>query len=393
MFITRLRLHNWRNFRDIDVPLQRRVFIVGANATGKSNLLDAVRFLRDIAKESGGGLQAALASRGGFQQARSLFARGKDNHILIDAELSADPWVDKGPAWRYRIELRQETWGTHRVLVEREQAWHEGRLVLDRPDRDDAGDDHRLTQTALEQINANKPFRPVAEFLASVRYLHLVPQMVRHAQEMQARALPDDPFGQGFLEQLMRTPKRTRDARLRRIEKALRSVIPQFSELRVRRDEVSGRPHLEARFEHWRARGAWQRDDSLSDGTLRLIALLWAAYEPGGPLLLEEPELSLHDAIVRHLPGAFGAVALGLRSAGVRTPRQIWLTTHSAPLLSDEGISLSEVVLLYQEEAGTRATTAAHDPALRALREAGQPIGDAVLPWVGVTSPQLTFLR
>mgnify|MGYP002781015023 CR=1 FL=1 len=41
MRFTRLQLKNWKNFRKVDVELQERVFIVGPNAGGKSNLLDA----------------------------------------------------------------------------------------------------------------------------------------------------------------------------------------------------------------------------------------------------------------------------------------------------------------------------------------------------------------
>jgi len=46
MIISRLILRNWRNFRFIDIDLTDRVFIVGPNASGKSNLLDALRFLK-----------------------------------------------------------------------------------------------------------------------------------------------------------------------------------------------------------------------------------------------------------------------------------------------------------------------------------------------------------
>ncbi|MDD9852741.1 MAG: AAA family ATPase, partial [Deltaproteobacteria bacterium] len=65
MMISRVKLKNWRNFREVDVPLRERQFIVGPNASGKSNLLDAFRFLRDIAKGTGGGLQKAIEDRGG----------------------------------------------------------------------------------------------------------------------------------------------------------------------------------------------------------------------------------------------------------------------------------------------------------------------------------------
>jgi AAA15 family ATPase/GTPase len=44
----RLHLGNWRNFASVDVRLQNRVFVIGPNAAGKSNLLDAFRFLHDL---------------------------------------------------------------------------------------------------------------------------------------------------------------------------------------------------------------------------------------------------------------------------------------------------------------------------------------------------------
>ena len=66
MMIKRLVVKNWRNFRHIDVRLRERQFIVGANASGKSNLLDIFRFLRDVVKAEGGGLQKAVKDRGGY---------------------------------------------------------------------------------------------------------------------------------------------------------------------------------------------------------------------------------------------------------------------------------------------------------------------------------------
>ena len=55
-------------------------------------------------------------------------------------------------------------------------------------------------------------------------------------------------------------------------------------------------PHLEATYEHWRPNAGKQREDQFSDGTLRLIGLFWALLDGEAPLLLEEPELSLHSA-------------------------------------------------------------------------------------------------
>ncbi|MYG46120.1 MAG: AAA family ATPase [Synechococcus sp. SB0675_bin_6] len=55
---------HWRNFHgQVDMPLAPRMFLLSPNASGKSNVLDALRFLRDTADQ---GLQAAISSRGGM---------------------------------------------------------------------------------------------------------------------------------------------------------------------------------------------------------------------------------------------------------------------------------------------------------------------------------------
>ena len=84
--MTRLKLKNWRNFKQIDIALRDRVYLIGPNASGKSNLLDVFRFLRDIAKPSGGGLQKAVKDRQGITKLRCLQAR-TDPEVAIEQEL------------------------------------------------------------------------------------------------------------------------------------------------------------------------------------------------------------------------------------------------------------------------------------------------------------------
>lgn len=66
MRITNLTLRNWRNFKNLEVRMGERLIVVGPNASGKSNLLDSIRFLRDLSRD-GGGLQSAIRSRGGVE--------------------------------------------------------------------------------------------------------------------------------------------------------------------------------------------------------------------------------------------------------------------------------------------------------------------------------------
>ena len=85
MRLTALRLENWRNFRRAEMPLARRVFLVGPNASGKSNLLDAIRFLRDVA-DPRGGFQEAVDRRRGVSQVRCLHGR-QHSDVVIDVTM------------------------------------------------------------------------------------------------------------------------------------------------------------------------------------------------------------------------------------------------------------------------------------------------------------------
>src|SRR5882762_563563 len=140
MIISRLILKNWRNFRALDVRFTDRVFVIGPNASGKSNMLDAFRFLRDIAKP-GGGLQRAIVQRGGISKVRCLAAR-KEPDIEVSVELSEN---GSRFAWRYEIGITQQVRGYRQPILRYERVWKGDSLVTERPDADDKRDELRLT--------------------------------------------------------------------------------------------------------------------------------------------------------------------------------------------------------------------------------------------------------
>lgn len=365
LYFTRLKAARWKNFGEFEIDLQRRAFFVGANAAGKSNILDIFRFLRDIAR-TGGGFREAVEARGGVSAIRSLFSR-KRTDVVIDVSIGSD---ERPNAWRYLIAFGQDNNRNPKLL--KEQIWRNDRIILDRPDREDVEDEALLSQTHIEQISANKNFRPLATFFSSINYRHIVPQIVREPDRSFGRL--EDPYGGDFLELVANTPKRTRDSRLRRIAESIKFAVPQLSELTLEQD-TKGFWHLKGRYEHWRATGAWQTEAQFSDGTLRLMGLLWALMESGGSLLLEEPELSLHPAVVQHLPSVFSRAAR-------RSGRQTIVTTHSEALLSDRGVALDEVHLLASAHEGTTVQTAIHNQQVRLLLQGGITVADAVFPLV-----------
>jgi len=377
MIISRLVLKNWRNFRAFDVPLSDRVIIIGPNASGKSNLLDAIRFLRDVA-HPGGGLQPAITQRGGLSKVRCLAAR-REPDVEFDVELSEG---GAAPQYRYAIGITQQVRGYRQPVLRYERVWKNGSLLLDRPDDRDREDSLRLTQTHLEQIGANAEFRPVARFFDSIRYLHVVPQLLRHPEAFQGQSVPEDPYGRNFLEMVAKTPEKTRKSRLRKIEAALREAVPQLTKLTDTKDDA-GIPHLEAEYKHWRPNAGRQREDQFSDGTIRLIGLFWSLLEGDAPLLLEEPELSLHSEIVKRLPALFARLQR-------QTKRQLFISTHSWDLLSEKGIGGEEVVVLTPGQEGTDARLASSMDDVHGLLDAGLSMADATLP--RTNPPQLSRL-
>jgi predicted ATPase len=368
MFISHIILKNWRNFLSVDVGLGDRVFIVGPNACGKSNFLDVFRFLRDIAKP-GGGLQTAVKERGGVSKIRCLSAR---QNPKIEIEVHLSDYSSHQPIWKYAIGITQQTRGYRQPILAYERVWKRNEIIVDRPDIDDEKDELRRTQTHLEQISANANFREIAKFFESVLYLHLVPQLLRYPEVFSGPGISEDPFGRSFLERITKTPEKTRKSRLTKIENALRSAVPQLKHLTDIKDEM-GVPHLEAVYEHWRPQAGKQREDQFSDGTLRLIGLLWSLLESDSLLLLEEPELSLNAAIVQKLPSLMYRIQR-------QKKRQIILTTHSADLLEDKGIGGEEILLLTPSLEGTKVTTASSIDNVRDLLEGGLSIAEAVLP-------------
>lgn len=364
---TSITLKNWRNFKQIEVDLQGRAFLVGPNASGKSNFLDAFRFLRDIVG-IGGGFQQAIRQRGGVSTIRCMSAR-ESTDITIKVLLGDD---DNPQQWTYELVFNQDSQRRPVVKVER-VAQHGDRgtkTILERPDANDKTDSERLTQTHIEQILANQRFREVAEVFGAVRYFHIVPQLVREPDRSMNRF--DDPYGGDFLAQIYKKQKGTQQARLRKITQTLQAAVPQLEELKVETDE-RGLPHLRGRYKHWRPGGQWLDEDQFSDGTLRLIGLLWSLLDGEGALLLEEPELSLNPNVVRFIPQFFAKIQLD-------RDRQILVSTHSNDLLMDEGIALDEALVFAPGKEGTQVRTAAAIPEIVQLVNSDISLADAVFP-------------
>src|SRR3990172_5535408 len=87
-FLRRVRIRNYKSIASCDVRLGRLTVLVGRNGSGKSNFLDALRFITDSLQTS---LDHAIKSRGGVEAVRRG-STGHPHNLSIDVEMNLPEW-------------------------------------------------------------------------------------------------------------------------------------------------------------------------------------------------------------------------------------------------------------------------------------------------------------
>ena len=349
--ITSLRLKDFKNFDDETLRVGPFTVIVGANASGKSNIRDAFRFLHGVGR--GYTLAEAIGGkRGAGGQVEWEPIRGATNEIIrIIGSPSGIP-VPPQPAFGLEVKLTEgNTDVTFTVEVSREITRSKGfrityeRLLTDGekvyekprsyPDKrhvslgHDGAIDIMLDKPALTQVrdggqvwqSRRERIEPIVDALANMRFLDLVPDRMR------APAFPGQTvLGDGgenlpaVLREICDDPKR------REILTAwARELTPMDVAGFDFPEDPSGRIHLKLIERSGREVSAY----SASDGTLRFLALLAALLgeEPARLYFFEEIDNGIHPARLHLL---IDLIERQTAKAGV----QVVSTTHSPDLIS-----------------------------------------------------------
>lgn len=352
-FLRRVRIRGYKSIAFCDVELEPLTILLGRNAAGKSNFLDALAFVRDALATN---IPEATNRHGGWHSMLSRFSQSGE----ISFELEISPSFMSLPAPMKPAEAQLNA--SYGFLLKPGPVPESPILAREWFRRHGASDDrdchYELTgaydstrkdmrfswefahpEIACSQVPYPHPDRlwissfgkqPFLDSEAGLRRMALynfVPEVMRPPQRPPSGHHLDQ-HGVNLASVLDAT-RRNDEGAFQRIGSYLSAVVPDIERFEVARHGDYKTVHF------WMAStGPDKKLDfdasSMSDGTLRVLAALTAAFQNvlpwGNPSVvgIEEPEAALHPAAMRALVAA-------LDEATLRT--QILLTTHSPDLL------------------------------------------------------------
>lgn len=346
-FITRVVLKNYKSIAVCDVQLQPLIFLVGRNGAGKSNFLDALRFLADALNSS---LGHAIRDRGGINDVCRR-SRGHPNHFSIRLEFV----LPEGFTGHYDLQIRKHPPGGYEVQTEECSIQNKSCLTSEAYFRVESG---TVTDTSVEVAPAAAPdrlylvnasglpeFRPVYDAFSRMGFYNFNLEKIRDFQDPDpADILMGD--GSNLTSILTQLPPAVKTD----LEEYLALVVPNVREVDVTAFGSKLMSTFRQKVGADRYPGRFLANN-MSDGTLRALGILVALFQSGneqqkrGSLVgIEEPELALH-------PAAAGVLLDALRDAAHRT--QVIVTTHSPDLLEDKHIDVESILAVEADDGNT----------------------------------------
>jgi len=347
-FLRRVVIKNYRSIAGCDVQLRPLSLLVGRNGSGKSNFLDALRFVADALNTS---LSHALRDRGGVNEVRRR-SGGHPTHFGIRLDFT----LPGGSAGTYAFRVAARARGAYEVQEERCDISDPAGLGFHRFHVGPDGVTTTLEQAVppalpdrLYLVNAGglPQFRPVYDALSAMGFYNLNPDRIRDLQSPDPGTLlaRDGSNLSSVLDQL----RDHRPGAKQRVEGYLNKVTSNITGVDVKvvgpKETLEFRQHVAGSKDPWRFPAA-----AMSDGTLRALGILVALFQTHGgasevPLVgIEEPEAALH-------PGAAGVLLDALREASVRT--QVVVTSHSPDLLDDPTIDADSILAVALHDGAT----------------------------------------
>ncbi|GAX37817.1 AAA family ATPase [Nodularia sp. NIES-3585] len=378
--LKQLILENWKSFRYAELPLDPLTVLIGTNASGKSNVVEALEFLQRIAQ--GENIESALAGdktlasiRGGVEWAarkpESMFTlkvlvQGEDEttDYLYVIKINTQPEVrvieeyievqilhknselDQLNSFTFKrytsgIKSGLKSIGSNVNLIELEQfnQFFAKVITLDKNVGNYLNNNYLSFKIEIALF--------VISILEKIFILNPIPSKMRDYSRLSDKLESDASNIAGVLAALS-------DQQKEEVESALSDYIKDLPEGDIKKvwAEKVGRFGTDAMLycqEEWKPGEITEIDArSMSDGTLRFLAILTALLTrpEGSQLVIEEIDNGLHPSRAKLLVKI-------LREIGSKRNIDILITTHNPALLDALGPEIVPFVVVAHRDSET----------------------------------------
>lgn len=377
--LTKIRIQNFKSFKDVEVELGVTNVLVGPNMSGKSNFLDVFRFFVDVLVPAPGmqALSNAFFKRNGFQE---VAWKGQDSSNVIAFTLDGnfvDDKTNEYTNWRYQLDLVGERrFGN--VNVQREElilfvpngplhlvSTGQGVRTINATGRSGPFQVQDSTRLALEYELPDWEGNRIRASILSWHFYRLLPPLMRQANPSAITQVLTE-HGENLASWLLLLQTRHGD-HFQRIVNVCRSVFPGLLDLLSWPTQQST-VYVASREKYLTSpTTVWQ----MSDGELAFIALLSLIFAPtglgGSMYCVEEPENYLHPRLLTVLTELLRQAQMELKPTDLS---QLIISTHSPHLI--DKYSIDDLILFHREEGATACTRPRDNDQFRKLVESGE---------------------
>ncbi|MGC1120874.1 MAG: AAA family ATPase [Candidatus Methanofastidiosia archaeon] len=382
MTIKKIKVTNFKSFKNMEIELGDLNVLIGPNASGKSNFVEIFRFLRDIATH---GLDNAVSLQGGIDFLRNvkigssegfsmqitydsksmsaIGVRGRSIGVKTlemiyefcitsteegDLEISRDDLTATYDFFRLpdnwpheNTETLQENLGSGRIKLSNVEGKIE--MNLDLPERDSIRDIFPLFLTEIKMparaLFLETPFfetiPPFGNLFDDISLYDFDPKLPKRGAPITGKMELDD---NGTNLAIVLKNILDNKEKKRKFVNLLKDVLPFLDELEVEKfmdkslilkaSEIYAPNYFPASF--------------LSDGTITITALILVLYFEQKPIIIvEEPERNIHPFLISKVMGMFKEAS---------KKKQIIITTHNPEIV--RFADLKDILLISREKEG-----------------------------------------
>lgn len=373
--LKKLKLKNFKSFKDVEIELGNLNVLIGPNAGGKTNFINVFRFLRSLESE---GLNNAISLHGGFYSIRN-FKAGVNEPILIEMEFFIENLKNKYKDFEYgyeeeipqriRIELSGNVCFSLQINENNENLEKSISFtfknsvikkfnILERQIESSWNTDITIYDDLNVKFRPSLPYNQIKPDFLSLQVLKFFGELNNSifqrffteyigiydfeakliketASFVSSYDLEEDGSNIAFVIENILSDKAKRKTLLNLISYVLdfiegisteRSTFKDFVFLKVK--EKFSNDYIPSYL--------------LSDGTIRIIALIVALYfENKNILIFEEPEINIHPSLLSIVIDLFKESS---------NEKQILITTHNPEFL--KYIDLDDIIVISRNKDG-----------------------------------------